>query len=200
MAAAASPSYYNELSYAGAGRAHASARSTTRSWSKPDVAALLPKLMWHLEEPISDSAITTTYLVSDLAAQHVKVILSGVGGDELFAGYRRYLGDHYARRYHKLPQWLRRQVLQPIAAALPSGRQSRMMDLARYAKKFVRASELPWREQYREFIEIQTRDRLAALLSNAPTAPDGFDLRRRRGVRRRSVAAADARRCAYAAG
>jgi asparagine synthase (glutamine-hydrolysing) len=167
--------YYNELSYAGE-VARSFGTKHNEILVKPDVAALLPKLMWHLEEPVSDSAITTTYLVSELAAKHVKVILSGVGGDELFAGYRRYLGDHYVRRYHKLPEWLRRQVLQPIAAALPSGRQSRMADLARYAKKFVRASELPWREQYREFIEIQTRDRLAALLANAPTAPDGFDL------------------------
>ena len=79
-------SYYNELSYAGAGRSAASARNHNEILVKPDVAALLPKLMWHLEEPISDSAITTTYLVSELAAQTVKVILSGVGGDELFAG------------------------------------------------------------------------------------------------------------------
>jgi asparagine synthase (glutamine-hydrolysing) len=168
-------SYYNELSYA----AEVAKRFGTKHNEilvKPDVAALLPKLMWHLEEPISDSAITTTYLVSELAARSVKVILSGVGGDELFAGYTRYLGDHYTRRYQRLPQWLRRQVVRPIANSLPSGRQSRLMDLARYAKKFVRASELPWQEQYREFIEIQSRDRLASLLvNNGIGGADGFD-------------------------
>lgn len=168
-------SYYNELQYAG----EVARRFGTRHNEilvKPDVAALLPKLMWYLEEPISDSAIATTYLVSDLAAREVKVILSGVGGDELFAGYKRYLGDHYTRRYLKLPQWLRRQVVHPLASALPSGRHSRWADLARYVKKFVQASELPWREQYRQFIEIQTRDSVAQLLQDAPVGPDGFDL------------------------
>lgn len=167
-------SYYNELSYA----AQVARQFHTRHNEilvEPDVAALLPKLMWHLEEPISDSAVATTYLVSQLAARDVKVILSGVGGDELFAGYKRYLGDHYTRRYQRLPRWLRRQFIGPLAELLPSGRQSRMMDFARYAKKFVRASELPWREQYREFIEIEARDRVARLLANMPAGPDGFE-------------------------
>jgi asparagine synthase (glutamine-hydrolysing) len=168
-------SYYNELSYA----AEVAQRFGTRHNEilvKPDVASLLPKLMWYLEEPISDSAITTTYLVSDLAARDVKVILSGVGGDELFAGYKRYLGDHYTRRFLMLPQWLRRQVVRPLTDMLPSGRHNRWVDLARYARKFVRASELPWREQYREFMEIQARAQLSELLLDAPAGADGFDL------------------------
>src|SRR4029077_2611223 len=142
---------------------------------KPDVASLLPKLMWHLEEPLSDSAVASTYLVSELAAQHVKVILSGVGGDELFAGYKRYLGDFYTRRYQRLPAWLRRGVVGPLARLLPSGRQSRIMDLARYTRKFVQASELEWRLQYRQFVEIQARDSLARLMIGAPPEADGFD-------------------------
>lgn len=168
-------SYYNELSYA----SEVAQRFGTRHNEilvKPDVAALLPKLMWYLEEPISDSAITTTYLVSELAARDVKVILSGVGGDELFAGYKRYLGDRYTRRFLKLPQWLRRQVVRPLTDMLPSSRHNRWADLARYARKFVRASELPWHEQYREFMEIQARAQLAELLQDAPAGPDGFDL------------------------
>jgi asparagine synthase (glutamine-hydrolysing) len=171
----AAASYYNELSYA----SEVAKRYGTRHNEilvKPDVAALLPKLMWYLEEPISDSAITTTYLVSELASREVKVILSGVGGDELFAGYKRYLGDHYTRRFLKLPQWLRRQVVRPLTDLLPSGRHSRWADLARYARKFVRASELPWREQYREFMEIQARAQLTQLLHDAPAGDDGFDL------------------------
>jgi asparagine synthase (glutamine-hydrolysing) len=170
---AGAASYYNELSFAGtvARRYRTNHREILVA---PQVATLLPKLLWHVEEPISDSAIVTTYLVAELAAQSVKVILSGVGGDELFAGYRRYLGDHYSQRYQQLPLWLRQRVLRPLAEALPSARSSRIMDLARYAKKFIRAQELPWGQQYREFIEICARERMSRLLLQDPGADDAF--------------------------
>jgi asparagine synthase (glutamine-hydrolysing) len=167
-------SYYNELSFAGA-VARRYRTNHREILVAAQVATLLPKLLWHVEEPISDSAIVTTYLVAELAAQSVKVILSGVGGDELFAGYRRYLGDYYGRRYQQLPAWLRNRVLRPFAEALPSARSSRVMDLARYAKKFIRANELPWSGQYREFIEICSRERMAQLLLQDSGAGDGFD-------------------------
>ena len=167
-------SYYNELSYAGQ-IAKRFATNHHEILVKPDVAALLPRLIWHLEEPISDSATATTYLVSELAAQSVKVILSGVGGDELFAGYNRYLGEHYGRRYRRVPTWVRTGFVRPLAEALPSGRQSRLMDLARYAKKFVRAGELPWAAQYRLFTEILEREHLATLVLGPLHGGDGFD-------------------------
>ena len=75
---------------------------------KPDVVGLLPNLLWHMDEPLADTAFITTYLVSGFAREDVKVILSGVGGDELFGGYRRYLGGHYAGRLRRFPQWMRR--------------------------------------------------------------------------------------------
>jgi asparagine synthase (glutamine-hydrolysing) len=154
--------YYNELPYAGlmARRLRSNHREIK---VQPDVAKLLPKLIWHLEEPISDSAITTTYLVSELAAESVKVILSGVGGDELFGGYNRYLGAHYGRRYAKLPAWARRGLIPKFARLLPSGRQNKLMDTARYAKRFIRASTLDWREQYRLYVALADAEALAAL-------------------------------------
>jgi asparagine synthase (glutamine-hydrolysing) len=167
-------SYFNELSYAGV-VARRFATHHTEIPVEPDVAALLPRLMWHLEEPISDSAIVTTWLVSELAARSVKVILSGVGGDELFGGYRRYLGEHYVQRYRRIPRWVRQQIVRPLARALPSGRQSRVMDLARYAKKFIHASELTWQQQYRIFMEICAADQLARLMVDGSGSADGFD-------------------------
>lgn len=171
-------SYYNELSYA----AVVARRFKTNHVEipvAPDVATLLPKLLWHVEEPISDSAIVTTYLVSALAAKSVKVILSGVGGDELFAGYRRYLGEYYGRRYRRLPAWLRQHVLKPLARHLPAGRQSRFADFARYARRFIEASELDWRAQYRRYLEICGQPQLMALLLEPSVAAgdsmDAFD-------------------------
>ena len=166
--------HYNELSYASV----VARRFATEHHEipvQPDVTALLPKLLWHVEEPISDSAVVTTWLVSELAAQSVKVILSGVGGDELFAGYTRYLGDHYGRRYRRVPAWVRGRIIKPLAGALPSGRQSRLMDLSRYAKKFLQASELPWQEQYRLYVEICSAENVAALVLGETGGPDGFD-------------------------
>jgi asparagine synthase (glutamine-hydrolysing) len=170
----AAADYYNELSFAKIvakkfGTHHTEIPVT------PNAAALLPRLLWHVEEPISDSAIVTTFLVSELAARNVKVILSGVGGDELFAGYKRYLGDFYSRRYRKIAGWIRRLILAPVAGMLPSGRQNRFMDLARYARKFVAASDLPWDQQYRAYVEICDRRRLGDLLSGATTERVGFD-------------------------
>ncbi len=167
--------YYNELPYA-----HVVAeRFATRHHEievRPEVSTLLPKLVWHLEEPISDSAIATTYLVAQLASETVTVILSGVGGDELFAGYNRYLGDHYSALYGRVPAWLRSRVVEPLSAHLPSGRQNRWMDLSRYARSFVRAAALPWHEQYRLFIALQGQATLQALLGDAALKdPDGFD-------------------------
>lgn len=170
-AGSAAADYYNELDYA---RIVAKRFGTNHHEIpvRPDVAALLPKLVWHVEEPISDSAIVTTWLVSELAARSVKVILSGVGGDELFAGYKRYLGPHYLRQYRRIPGWVRRQILRRVADVLPSSRQSRAMDLARYARKFIQASELPWREQYRRHLEIGP---LALALQGTGDGDDGFE-------------------------
>ncbi|HEY8507046.1 MAG TPA: asparagine synthase (glutamine-hydrolyzing), partial [Steroidobacteraceae bacterium] len=162
--------YYNELSYA---RVVADRFATHHHEIPvaPDLTALLPKLLWHVEEPLCDSAIITTWLVSELAAQSVKVILSGVGGDELFAGYKRYLGAHYVRRYHRIPSWVRQQIVRPLAAALPSGRHSRAMDLARYARKFIDTSELPWHERYRRYVQICD----LPILNRGAVRPDRFD-------------------------
>lgn len=166
--------YYNELEFA---RVVADRWKTAHREElvNPGVATLLPHLLWHVEEPLSDSAIVTSHLAADLASGSVDHVLSGIGGDELFAGYRRYLGDHYTRRYRMIPGWLRRGLVQPLIQRLPSGRGSRLLDLSRYARAFVRSAELPWSAQYREYLEICDPDRLEELFLARCADEDGFD-------------------------
>ena len=139
---------------------------------KPDVAALLPRLLWHMDEPIADTAFLTTYLVSEFARRDVTVILSGVGGDELFGGYRRYLGNHYQAQFERLPQWMRRAAA-AVGERLPSDRHSPLLNLTRLAKGFLQAADLPLEERYALYVSAFGADSVAELLDAAPVeCPD----------------------------
>jgi asparagine synthase (glutamine-hydrolysing) len=74
---------------------------------EPDVIGLLGDLAWHLDEPFGDSSAIPTFMVSRLASEYVKVVLTGDGGDELFAGYDKYLVEQRERRYRHIPALIR---------------------------------------------------------------------------------------------
>jgi asparagine synthase (glutamine-hydrolysing) len=86
----------------------------------PSLIRHLPKLVWHLDEP-SDPLSICTYLIAGIAREHVKVVLGGDGGDELFGGYDRYYGNRYAGYYALLPAWIRRYLAGPVLSLLPDG-------------------------------------------------------------------------------
>jgi asparagine synthase (glutamine-hydrolysing) len=156
--------YYNELPYA---------RQVSKLFAtehkeivvRPDVAKLLPHLLWHMDEPIADSAFLTTYLVAKFAREDVTVILCGVGGDELFGGYRRYLGEHYGQYYNRLPTWFRRRLITPAARLLPSDRHAPLLNFLRYVRAFVLANDLPFEERYRAYVQVFSPAKRARLLS-----------------------------------
>jgi asparagine synthase (glutamine-hydrolysing) len=162
---AAAEEYYNELPYA---RRVAELFGTEHQEIvvRPDAAALLPRLLWHMDEPIADTAFITTYLVSQFARRDVTVILSGVGGDELFGGYRRYLGDHYLSYYERLPEWLRRAAAS-AGRRLPSDRHGPLLDLSRLAKGFLESAELPFEARYRAYVEVFSAPELDRLMRGA---------------------------------
>jgi asparagine synthase (glutamine-hydrolysing) len=83
----------------------------------PDMVQLLPRMVWHLDEP-SDPIAACMYHSAALAARHVKVVLTGDGGDEIFAGYDRYFGFRWIRLYAALPEVVRRRLLGPALAGL----------------------------------------------------------------------------------
>ena len=159
----AAGSYYNELPYA---REVSELFKTEHKeiLVRPDVVGLLPMLLWHMDEPVADSAFITTYLVSKFAREDVKVILCGVGGDELFGGYRRYLGDHYAARFNRVPAWLRRGLIAPIVRSLPADRHSRLTNLSRYARTFVESSDAAPEDRYRTYVQVFGPEALERLL------------------------------------
>jgi len=158
----AAESFYNELPYA---RQVAQRFGTEHREIvvKPDVVSLLPRLVWHMDEPIADTAFLTTYLVSEFARREVTVILSGVGGDELFGGYRRYLGNHYHAYFERLPAWLRRALVN-AGDRLPSDRHSRVLNALRLTKGFLASAALPFEDRYRSYVEVFPRDETTRLL------------------------------------
>jgi asparagine synthase (glutamine-hydrolysing) len=85
---------------------------------RPDAWALAEELVWYLDEPFADVSAIPTYLVSKLAAEEVKVVLSGDGGDEVFAGYDRYPLELRESKFDGAPR-LARSLLGTIAATLP---------------------------------------------------------------------------------
>ena len=108
---------------------------------EPNVTDLLPKLVWHMDEPTADPAIITSYLVCREARKEATVLLSGVGGDELFAGYRKYLAHYWSQAYAGVPSFLRRPA-ESALAALPSFRGTSLKGGVRLAKKMARSASL----------------------------------------------------------
>jgi len=121
---------------------------------RPDVSDLLPDLLWHMDEPIADAAFITTYLVSKFAREDVTVILSGVGGDELFGGYRRYWSENLVARYRRIPAPVRNSILQPLGKMLPSDRHSKILDWCRLAKGFIAGAEMESDARYEKFVRV----------------------------------------------
>jgi asparagine synthase (glutamine-hydrolysing) len=84
-----------------------------------DYQNFFDRYMWHLEEPVGNESALANYFVSELAARHVKVVLTGQGADEPWAGYARYRGVALSGLYQRVPPWLRRGVVEPAVRMLP---------------------------------------------------------------------------------
>jgi asparagine synthase (glutamine-hydrolysing) len=114
---------------------------------EPDVVNLVPQLTWHMDEPTADPAIIAAYLVCREAKKQATVMLSGVGGDELFAGYRKHAAHYWAQIYRKIPSPLR-GLSEAAVLALPGFRGSAFKGTVRLAKKMARSASLSPQEQF----------------------------------------------------
>ena len=139
---------------------------------RPEPELLLPALAEAFDEPFADSSALPTYLISQLAAEHVKVALSGEGGDELFGGYYTYAADLFADRVASLARMVR-----PLVEALPASTRKASLDYK--AKRFVRAAHLPPLERHHGWKEIFSADARAELTGRSD-ASDPVDVLRAR--------------------
>ena len=115
----------------------------------PDIVDLLPRMVDILDEPIGDPAAINTLLMCEAArTAGVKVLLSGMGADELFGGYRKHLACVMAARYQKAPKVLRHGLERGVDA-LPVTARGRGLRYARWAKRFLTFAELPEEEAFR---------------------------------------------------
>lgn len=138
------------------------------------VTELLPKVIWHMDEPVADPAAITTYLICAAARERLTVILSGMGGDEIFAGYPRHLAAALCRTFDLLPRPLRASVRQLVADHLTLGRPGRLRGPRRNLMKLARGLDAPTWERYLTYCSYYVPHELAALLSEDTPLGDPF--------------------------
>lgn len=149
---------------------------------QPDVTELLPKLVYHMDEPAIDMAIPS-YLVSQAARESLTVMLSGMGGDEVFAGYPRQMAMKLAGAFDPVPQMLRRPVMKALAHALPGGMPGKLTAPLRNAKKFARSAALDFEDRYLGYGTYFTDEAKARLYTDemraATQGQDAYSAHRR---------------------
>jgi len=124
---------------------------------EPNVVGTVQSLASALEEPFGDSSMLPTYYVSCLARKHVKVVLSGDGGDEAFGGYERYRTHLQQRSVHWLPAWVGQTYRTHVYPRLPFGIPGRNL---------AYSISLPWQERYLEAVSLAPYQRNFDLLSH----------------------------------
>ncbi|MGE3777929.1 MAG: asparagine synthase (glutamine-hydrolyzing), partial [Pirellulaceae bacterium] len=153
---------YNETQYA---------RQVARRWQTdhhemevtPDAASILPRLVWHYDEPFADSSAIPTWYLSELTRRHVTVALSGDGGDELFCGYERYLALWLTQGLDRIEP-LRNLAAWRIWQRLPGG--ARQKSLVRRIKRLSENLSAPPQRRYLDWLVIFNERRRATLYSD----------------------------------
>jgi asparagine synthase (glutamine-hydrolysing) len=135
---------------------------------RPDAVDLVPALVRAFDEPFADSSAVPVYCVSRLARDHVKVVLSGEGGDEVFAGYDTYTAGRLAETYRRLPAALSRRLLPALVRRLPVSHRRVSLDYK--AKRFVAGALRPPADAHYAWKEIFSEDAKAALYAGGAGA------------------------------
>jgi asparagine synthase (glutamine-hydrolysing) len=132
----------------------------------PDIVDMLPRIVDVLDEPIGDPAAINTVLMCEAARERgVKVILSGMGADELFGGYRKHLACLLASKYRRVPAAIRHGVVQSAVDRMPVSAGGRGLRYARWAKRFLTFAELPEEPRFRRSYTLYDPAELSDLVS-----------------------------------
>jgi len=126
------------------------------------VSSILPKLVWHSEEPTADSSMLAVFYLAGLAREHVGMVQSGDGADEIFAGYDTYSAYDVWQVFNRLPAWLQ-AVVTKLVSEIPDT-DSKIGWTAK-AKRFVSAAHLSWQSAHASWRLICNPIERRALLS-----------------------------------
>jgi asparagine synthase (glutamine-hydrolysing) len=139
---------------------------------QPDVEGILGEIVDAFDEPFADDSVIPSYHICRLAAQKVKVALTGLGGDEMFGGYERHLGLAVSGLYGALPAPLRGLIAKGMSLVpeLKSGHYT-----VNHAKRFVRSAGLPPAERYRDFVSVFNDAGRRALFAGPPPPEGAFE-------------------------
>ncbi len=159
---------YNELSYAKFVADHVGSKHHELILEARSSVELLPKILWHYDEPHGEPTSVLVYLLCEFTKRFVKVALGGTGGDEIFFGYPRFAGIHVLEYYRMLPRTIRRQLVERIVQRWPE--TSRGGRFVNHARRFTEASDLPPSEAYLNWVSLLQRDVRTALLSGTVAA------------------------------
>lgn len=128
---------------------------------EPSALDTLPRLIWHYDEPFSDSSAIPTMHLSEITRREVTVALSGDGADELFAGYERYRAVQLAGYFDRLPKFVRRMLASQIWQRMPASVEQK--SFRRRVKRFLIALQQPPQERYLRWVGIFDADLRAGL-------------------------------------
>ena len=137
----------------------------------PDMIESIPGLLDMFDEPFADYSAIPTFLVSKFAAKEVKVVLTGDGGDEIFAGYPTHYAYRVSRLFRLIPRLIRERLINPLVAALPTSMDRISFDYM--AKRFVTGVDLPF-EQGHYWWKVIFNEEEKALLCSADLVRAGF--------------------------
>lgn len=132
---------------------------------KPQIVEILPEIIRAFDEPFADSSAIANYYVFRETRKHVKVVLSGLGGDEIGAGYERHLGIRWQKHYRDVPRWLREGVVERMVNLLPDSKKGNR--LIERVKRFVRTGALPEDQAYQRYVSAFDTERRRELYSDS---------------------------------